>query len=56
MRESIIAPTFYFMSVDGRCVRMMSPHADDLFWACEPEYEHVVDHILQAFDSKEKSE
>ena len=50
LHENRIMKSVYSFQKDGKVVCMMVTHVDDLLWACEPEYQYMIDHILKTFE------
>ena len=54
--QNSILDAFFHLAIDGDIKVMMASRVDYLLWACDPEYQHVVDKVLNAFEIKKLEE
>ena len=55
-RENFIMNALYSFEVDGEVKCLMATHVDDVLWACDPEYQHIIDKVQEEliFGSKDE--
>ena len=46
-RKNHIMNALYSYEVDGVVKMMMATHVDDVLWACDPEYQWLIDNIKE---------
>ena len=50
-RENYVMRALYhYTNEEGRILAMMGTHVDDVFWANEPEIDHLVDKVMNEFN------